>query len=400
MSFTKSQLEKYADVIIWGLETARTKKFRPYDIINLRFETDALPLAETVSRKLIQMKMNVFPRSLLNPVMEKNFYEYSDKKQRAFIGKWEDNFAESMNGNILLSAPASLTHLKSIDPKRINETAIARKRLRKIMEKREEQGLFSWTLCTYPTMELAKQAGLTIKDYTGQIIKACLLDSKDPIAKWKEIYAESGAIKKWLGSMPIKTIHVESNSCDLKIALGEKRRFLGISGHNIPSFEIFTSPDWRGTEGRYYANLPSFRTGNIVEGVSLDFKKGEIVKAGAEKGEAFLKKMIEMDRGSKRIGEFSMTDRRFSRINRFMADTLFDENFGGKFGNCHLAIGASYSDTYSGKISELTQAKKTALGFNDSALHWDLVNTEDKSVSAVLAGGKKITVYEHGMFKY
>ncbi|MBN2398002.1 MAG: aminopeptidase, partial [Deltaproteobacteria bacterium] len=97
-------------------------------------------------------------------------------------------------------------------------------------------------------------------------------------------------------------------------------------------------------------------------------------------------------------GEFSLTDRRFSRIDRFMADTLFDENFGGRWGNCHIALGASYSDTYDGNPAELTKAMKKNLGFNDSALHWDLVNTERKTVRARLSDGKVVTIYENGVF--
>ena len=81
-----------------------------------------------------------------------------------------------------------------------------------------------------------------------------------------------------------------------------------------------------------------------------------------------------------------------------MANTLFDENYGGKFGNCHIALGSSYSDTYDGDPSKLTTVLKTRLGFNDSALHWDIVNTEKKSVTAHLASGDKIVIYENGRF--
>jgi aminopeptidase len=83
-----------------------------------------------------------------------------------------------------------------------------------------------------------------------------------------------------------------------------------------------------------------------------------------------------------------------------MANTLFDENYGGNHGNCHLALGSSYSDTYAGDVSSLTNEKKKKLGFNDSALHWDLVNTEDKRVTAYLAGGGKTVIYEKGMFAF
>jgi aminopeptidase len=187
---------------------------------------------------------------------------------------------------------------------------------------------------------------------------------------------------------------------DLTVKVGEMRRFLGVSGHNIPSFEIFTSPDWRGTNGIYYANLPAFRGGNYVEGVRLEFKNGRAVKISAKKGDEYVKKIMATDKGAAQLGEYSLTDRRFSGIDKFMADTLFDENHGGGYGNCHVAVGDSYSDTYAGEISGLTKEKKTALGFNNSAVHWDLINTEDKKVTAKLRNGRLATIYEKGQFKY
>lgn len=397
---TKNQLEKYADVMIWGLETARSKKFRPYDITMIRHDLDALSLAEILARKLIEKKHNVIIRTLATPVMEKDFYTYTDKKQRTFIGKWESEYFNSLNGNIYLSAPSSLTHLKDIDPKKMNEVSVARKPLRKIMERREETGKFSWTLCSLPTQELADRAGLSLKEYTEQIIKACLLDEKEPVKKWQEIFDDSMKIKKWLNSLQIKTLQLQSESSDLTVSMGEKRKFIGVSGHNIPSFEIFTSPDWRGTNGIYFSNLPSYRSGNYVKDVILEFKNGNVIKSSSKQGENFLQKMIEMDQGAKRIGEFSLTDKRFSRINKFMAETLFDENFGGEHGNSHIAIGASYSDTFAGNPASLTALNKKQFGFNDSSLHWDLVNTEDKTVSAILKNGKKITIYRKGIFCY
>jgi len=82
-----------------------------------------------------------------------------------------------------------------------------------------------------------------------------------------------------------------------------------------------------------------------------------------------------------------------------MAETLFDENFGGKEGNCHVALGSSYSDTFNGNPAKLTPPLKKKLGFNDSALHWDLVNTEPKTVTAHMTNGRKVVIYERGIFK-
>ncbi|MEN6616486.1 MAG: aminopeptidase, partial [Syntrophorhabdus sp.] len=261
------------------------------------------------------------------------------------------------------------------------------------------KGMYSWTLCTYPTGGLAKQAKMPLSAYAGQIRKACFLDEKDPVRKWKNIHARATGIKEWLNALTVKYLRIESKNINLVLTPGAKRKWAGISGHNIPSFEVFLSPDLHGTEGTYYANLPSFRSGNYVEGVRLVFKKGKVIEADAKKGAEFLKKQVAMDKGAPYVGEFSLTDKRFSLIDRFMADTLFDENFGGQNGNCHLALGASYSDTFSGNPARLNKDLKKKLGFNDSALHWDLVNTEPKTVTATLTNGKEIVIYEKGMFR-
>ncbi|MDR1998228.1 MAG: aminopeptidase [Candidatus Margulisbacteria bacterium] len=393
-------LDKYAEVLLWGLTTARRHKFKPYDTVLLRWELAARPLAEKVYEQLVQRRFNVLTRALSTPGMEYSFYKNSDRKQRRFVNKGEKELYANLHGNIYISAPDSLTHLKDIDPRRMGETAVARKFLREITEKREEQGQYGWTLCTYPTPELAGKARLSLKDYTGQIIKACYLNEKNPAQKWQETLQMAAEIKKWLNALPIKTFQVESAHTDLTILYGAKRRFMGVSGHNIPSFELFTSPDWRGTQGRYYANLPSYRGGNYVEGVELTFEKGSAVKINAQKGAEYTQKTLRLDKQANKLGEFSLTDKRFSRIDKFMADILFDENFGGASGNCHIAVGASYSDTYAGDPKKLTRPLKKELGFNDSALHWDLINTEQKTVTATLHGGQKLLIYEKGMFKY
>ena len=87
---------------------------------------------------------------------------------------------------------------------------------------------------------------------------------------------------------------VESENVDLHISLGENRKWVGISGRNIPSFEIFVSPDWRGTRGTYYADQPSYRNGNYVKGVRLKFEKGRLTNIGAVNGQNFVKQQLRM----------------------------------------------------------------------------------------------------------
>ena len=400
MALAEKHMEKYCDVLIWALKTARKENFRKNDVILIRYDLAAVRMAEILQAKFLDMGMNPIPRMGVTWRMERNFFEKANKKQLVFLTPGEKELFSHLNGSVYLYAPGSLTHLSLIDPKRIGEAAVARKPLRDILDKRDEQGKFGWSLCMVPTPELAKHAKLSMKQYTAQVIKACYLHKRDPVGEWKTIYKNAMAIKKWINGMKVKYYHVESRSVDLKITPGENRKWIGLSGHNIPSFEIFLSPDWRGTEGVYFANQPSFRSGNYVEGVQIEFRKGNSSRITAQKGQDFVLKQLSMDLGAKRVGEFSLTDKRFSKIDRFMANTLYDENYGGRNGNCHLALGSSYSNTYAGDASRLTREKKKRLGFNDSALHWDLVNTEEKSVTAHLRSGEKVVIYENGMFKY
>lgn len=393
-----TKMDRYSDVLIWALKAARKGTYRKNDLFLIRYQLGAIKLAEILHAKLLDMGMNPVLRMGLTSEMERNFYKKANQRQLVFHPPGEKGLYENLNGGIYLLAPDSLTHLKDVDPGKIGKTAISMKPFRDILNKREEKGLFGWTLCMVPTPELAKKAGLTLKQYTAQVIKACYLDKEDPVKAWKAIYKDAMAIKKRLNKLDVKYFYIESKNIKLKITPGEKRRWVGISGHNIPSFELFQSPDYRGTEGVYYADQPSFRSGNLVKGVRLTFKKGSLVKVEAKKGEAFIAKQAAMDKGAGRVGEFSLTDKRFSRINRFMANTLYDENYGGPYGNCHLALGSSYSDSYDGDQSRLTKDRKKKLGFNDSALHWDLVNTEKKRVTAHLNSGKKIIVYDNGRF--
>jgi aminopeptidase len=123
-----------------------------------------------------------------------------------------------------------------------------------------------------------------------------------------------------------------------------------------------------------------------------------VTAASAEENERVLAEMIATE-GADRIGEFSLTDRRFSRITRFMAQTLYDENVGGSFGNTHIALGRSYQDAYDGDPEPVSEEEWERLGFNNSSVHTDIVSTTDRVVTATLRGGEQRVVYRDGEFQ-
>jgi aminopeptidase len=102
--------------------------------------------------------------------------------------------------------------------------------------------------------------------------------------------------------------------------------------------------------------------------------------------------------GADHIGEFSMTDNRLSRITKFMAETLFDENVGGKYGNSHIALGHAIRDTYPGNKKTLTEKQWLKMGYNESVIHTDIFTTEDRTVTATLENGKIVVIYRKGRF--
>jgi aminopeptidase len=103
-------------------------------------------------------------------------------------------------------------------------------------------------------------------------------------------------------------------------------------------------------------------------------------------------------KNANKIGEYSLTDKRFSRITKFMANTLFDENIGGQFGNTHVALGRAYKDSYPGNMDTPTDKDWEDWGYNDSPEHTDIISTEDRTVTATLPGGSKRVIFKDGMF--
>jgi aminopeptidase len=81
-----------------------------------------------------------------------------------------------------------------------------------------------------------------------------------------------------------------------------------------------------------------------------------------------------------------------------MADTLYDENFGGRFGNFHIALGRAYHDAFMGDPRKMKEADFKRLGYNDSVEHTDIISTRDRTVTAVLRDRSTRVIYEGGEF--
>lgn len=396
---TDDILRKYADVMI---------NFAPWSGKGVQKGESVLVNISESGRRMMPFLYEAVLRAGGLPIMKlqaegmrKMFYEIASDEQLEYYPR-----------NLLLGQNEDVVHrinilseydpleMQGVDSEKIMKRLKAGNFYKEAIFKKSDSGKAFWTLCRYGTEGMAREAGLSLEEYWEQIIKACYLDLDDPKVAWRENFGKIKFIIDYLNKLDIDWVHVESESCDLKVKIGEKRKWLGGSGHNIPSFEVFISPDMRGTEGWICFDQPLYSYGSMVEGIKLKFEDGLVTEASAKKNEKVLLDMIDV-KGANMVGEFSLTDKRLSKIDRFMADTLFDENYGGEHGNTHIALGAAYKDSYSGDdFKDLTDDDWKKLGFNESAVHTDIVSTVDRKVTAYLKDGSSEVIYKDGMFTF
>lgn len=389
-------LEKYAKILIeFALNDG--EGIRKNDVVYLVSQLPGLPLAKAVYTTILRCGGHPIINIQDDDFKLIHLKEGSDEQIGFFPEKYYRGLADNIDHYVRILAEEDPLYLSGIDPAKIILSNRSTKQFRDWLDEKEDAGKFTWTLCLYGTEGAAKEAKMTIEEYWDQICRACFLNEEDPLLTWREVYKEMKRIMDTLDNMQIDKVHIEAQDTDLWVKIGEKRRWLGGRGRNIPSFEIFTSPDWRGVEGFISFDLPLYRYGNIIRDIRLEIKEGVIVKATAKENEPLLRQMIAQKNADK-IGEFSLTDKRFSKINRFMANTLFDENFGGEYGNVHLAVGKAYHDACSADISKMKEEDFIKLGFNDSLEHTDIIATTNRIVTAYLKDGSKKIIYKDGEF--
>ncbi len=410
MSYTPSAkiLKKYADVLV-KFALGGGKGIKKGDVVRVSSSESAKLLFTAVCNAIVDAGGHVIGNYAPDDEQgdkrraesfTRYFYEHAQPHQITFFPeKYLKGLAEQIDHSIFILADADPHALKGVDPKKIMQRGLTLKPFKDMLNQKEWNNKFTWTIGMYGTPAMAKEAGLSEKEYWQQIIKACFLDEKNPIAKWKQVYRDIEKYRSRLNKLSpkIDRLHAKGPDMDIWIKLGEKRAWHAGSGRNIPSFEIFTSPDWRGTNGWIRFNQPLYRYSNKITGIQLWFKDGLVVKSSAKTNEKLLKQMIATKNANK-IGEYSLTDSRHSRITKFMAETLFDENMGGPFGNTHMALGMSYRDTYAGDVSKLSTKEAERLGFNDSSVHTDIISTTRRTVTAHLKNGSTKVIYKDGRF--
>jgi aminopeptidase len=395
-------LERYADLLI-NFALGGGDGIRRGDVVQLMAPESAKPLYAELARAVWRAGGHVIhdyrPDEGPEVNLRRDFFEIADEEQQAFFpARFYRGQMDQIDHFVYLICETDPHGLRDVDPKKLLTHQRSFAPLVEWQTEKENAGALTWTAALYGTTALAAEAGLSLEEYWQQIIQACFLDEEDPKSRWREVEETLTRYTSALDALPIDRLHIRGEDIDLWLTLGEKRRWIGGGGRNIPSFEIFTSPDWRGTEGHIRFSEPLYIYGSLITGIELEFQDGLVTRAEAAQNRDLLVEMLATENAN-RVGEFSLTDARLSRISRFMAETLFDENVGGPFGNTHLAVGKAITQCYAGDAGELSQADWERLGFNDSVVHTDIVSTADREVTAVMHGGGERTIYAGGQFQ-
>ncbi len=223
-----------------------------------------------------------------------------------------------------------------------------------------------WVLVRVPNESFAQAAGMSLGAAMEFFFHATLRDWEQESRRYRRIRDLFQAAAR---------VRIVGRDTDLSFSTAGRTYVVGDGHINIPDGEVYTAPVDDSAEGVIAFEYPGVYAGRSIAGIRLELRAGEIVKATAETGEAFLEQILAIDDGARRIGEFGVGVN--DGIDRFVGDILFDEKIGGTI---HLALGRAYAECG---------------GTNRSSLHWDLVK-DLRTEGAIELDGRR--VFENGRF--
>jgi aminopeptidase len=327
----------------------------------------AEPLIRAAYARLLQAGAIPIPMVAL-PGLQELFFENAREHHYEKTPPAIRAVYEGADAFISVMAPRNTRALAGVDPAKQQAVGKRDKALQEIVLEKDR-----WALTLFPTDALAQESDMGLAEYEEFVFEAMALNTEDPVAFWKDRAAEQQRLIERLERA--REVRITGPETDLTLSI-EGRKFLNGDGkHNMPCGEVFTGPVEDSANGRVYFGVPVAVGGREVSGVRLRFEEGKVVEASAEKGEEYLKTMLDADAGARYLGELGIGTN--FGIPRATRNILFDEKLGG---TVHLAVGRSYAATG---------------GKNDSSVHWDLIS-DLREGGALYADGE--LVQENGSF--
>ena len=261
----------------------------------------------------------------------------------------------------------------------------------------------AWAKKVHP--ELSKRAA--VEQLWKDILYTARADGEDPIADWEEHNRDLKARSKYLNDLRLRELRYHSaNGTDFKVGLiptaefhaGRDKTMQGVVyDPNMPTEEVFTSPDRRTAEGIVYATKPLSYQGQLIENFSVRFEKGRAVEVKAEKGQDVLEQIISMDEGCHYLGECALVPKEspIHQSGLLFYNTLFDENAA-----CHLALGFGFDECVKG-FENMTKEELYEIGVNDAGNHTDfMIGSDDLSIDGVDEHGNVHPIFRNGTWAF
>lgn len=240
------------------------------------------------------------------------------------------------------------------------------------------------------------------------ILKACrVTEDGDAVKEWEDHMEKIARYNRVLNEYNFTTLEFKNSlGTNLSVKLvknhiwgggGEKAQNGVFFAPNIPTEETFTMPDRNGVNGKVVATMPLNYMGKLIENFSLEFENGKVVAYKAEKEESTLKKLLETDEGSNRLGEVALISHNspISNMNILFYNTLFDEN-----ASCHLALGNAYTMNIKDG-NTLSEEELIKRGYNKSCEHVDFMfGSSDMEIVGIKENGEKVQIFKNGNFVF
>jgi aminopeptidase len=404
MSITESSVETRLAALA-ELTVRQGANVQPGQIVSLASEPGKEPLARAIAEAAYAAGARFVDLSVFDVYLKRARARHADPDTLNFVPPWIGErvlaLGEARAARISMSGPVAPHALDDVDP-----SLIARDRLPRVPESMRvvNDKTTNWTIVPCPTAQWATlvhprlEPAAALERLWGEILHICRLDEPDPIAAWATRLSALGAVTAELNQLALDALHLVGPGTDLRIGLLPSSRWISgqmetvdgiVHQANLPTEEVFTTPDPARVDGVVAATKPLFTDGTTVTGLTVRFEAGRAVAVDAEQGAEVVRGLIATDEGAASLGEVALVDRegRIGPLETVFFDTLLDENAAS-----HIALGHGYAE---GVGDEADRER-----MNRSAVHTDfMIGSDDVSVTGVRGDGTEVPLLRNGSWQ-
>ncbi|WP_404408379.1 aminopeptidase [Jeotgalibacillus malaysiensis] len=405
MSHTE-MFEKYADLAVKvGVNIQKDQ------LLYIGASIDNAPFVRLVTKKAYEAGARQVFVDWSDDEVSKMRYQMAPSDSFSEFPEWKKLEREALaeKGAAFMNiVSASPDLMKGVEPQRISDFQRAAGQALEKYRQYIQSDKVSWTVIAAPSAGWAKKVfpdadeNEAIEKLWHAIFKAVRVDQADPVDAWKKHDETLHEKADYLNNKKYKKLHYTAPGTDLTIELPKGHIWAGAGsvnekGHtfmaNMPTEEVFTVPHKDGVSGYVTNTKPLSYGGNIIDGFKITFENGRITDVQADEGEDILKKLIETDEGSHRLGEVALVPHQspISQSNVLFFNTLFDENASN-----HLAIGSAYAFCVEGGKTA-SQEELAEKGLNSSITHVDfMIGSDQMDIDGISEDGSSEPVFRNG----